>query len=868
MRANLTPPEQPVTSEQRLPYFAGLDGLRALAVIAVLLYHADLPIAGGFLGVETFFALSGFLITGLLLAEWRQHGRINLQAFWLRRARRLLPALFFLLAGTLLYAGLAFRGGLGELRGDTLAALAYVMNWRLIVAGQSYFDPMLRPSLLQHLWSLAIEEQFYLLWPLTFVAGMRFLRATGLLVMITIAALGSTALVAVLYRPGADPSRLYYGTDTRAAGLLLGAALAFIWTRFQCLRAPGRSTGLLLDGGGLLALSGLLSCFIWLSERHPLLYPGGFALISILTTLVIAALIHPSTQLVPRLLGSGPLRWIGLRSYGLYLWHWPVFMVTRPYSDVPLDGLPLLALRFAIVGVLVELSYRFVELPVRHGALGRAWARLQSWAEHRAPQPVRRTYGSLSAPGWLRLLLPIVLLVALGITAAGHNTLQLAAPVTSAKITRSPLPWQTAPANRPTASPRVELAEILPPITTVPAVDTPEITVDSAGDTPESLEMVEAPTMAPSEPIPTTIPVDPVPFDPAIVAELQHLLDDTVADGFVPGAVVSISIPGYIPWNGASGISDLDRDLAMAPDTLIHAASITKMFTAVTVLQLAEEGLIDLDQPIATWLPDIVPLATRTTVRHLLSHTSGIFDYLEDRRFFVEAYQNPERAYTPDELVGMVDQFGAAFEPGTEQDWKYSSTNYVILGMLVEQVTGRTLAQEMRQRIIGPLGLTHTFFAPNEPIEGTLAQGYIDDSDRANVSMTFVYGTANIISTAGELRTFADALFDGRLLSPASLATMEAVQDTGGAYDMPELAYGLGLMSARLNVGPAPDGARRAYEESAVLGHIGGVAGFRSAVWHVPESDITIALSLNQADIDPNLLARDILDAILTWQGR
>jgi D-alanyl-D-alanine carboxypeptidase len=192
----------------------------------------------------------------------------------------------------------------------------------------------------------------------------------------------------------------------------------------------------------------------------------------------------------------------------------------------------------------------------------------------------------------------------------------------------------------------------------------------------------------------------------------------------------------------------------------------------------------------------------------------------------------------------------------------------VILGMLVEQVTGRSLAQEMRQRILGPLQLNHTFFAPDEPIEGIVAQGYIDDSDRANVSMTFVFGTANLIASIDDLRRFADGLFDGRLLSPEMLAQMEDVKDTGGAYDMPELAYGLGLMSARLNVGPAADGSQRPFEEGAAFGHIGGVAGFRSAVWHMPESDITIALSLNQADLDPNILARDILDLILTWQGR
>jgi D-alanyl-D-alanine carboxypeptidase len=362
--------------------------------------------------------------------------------------------------------------------------------------------------------------------------------------------------------------------------------------------------------------------------------------------------------------------------------------------------------------------------------------------------------------------------------------------------------------------------------------------------------------------------VVPQPLDPALVAQLQALLDDTVTTGSSPGAVLSVSIPGYVPWSGASGIADRRDARLMEPDTLIHTSSITKMFTAVMVLQLAQEGVIDLDAPISTWLPDIVPLADRTTVRHLLNHTSGIFDYLEDSEFFIEAYQNPERTYTPSELVDMVDQYGAAFEPGSEGAWKYSSTNYVILGILVEQVTGRTFAEEMRQRIVEPLQLTHTFFAPYEAVEGSVAQGYIDTSDRADVSMTFVFATGNIISTANDLRRFVDGLFSGHLLHAESVALMATTMYTGGAYDMPELEYGLGLMRARLAVGPGPDGAQRPDELSTVLGHIGGIAGSRAAVWRVSERGITIALGLNQANIDPNVLARDTLEVILLWQGQ
>ncbi|HEY1015505.1 MAG TPA: acyltransferase, partial [Herpetosiphonaceae bacterium] len=212
-----------------LPYLAGIDGLRALAVAAVLLYHAGAPLPGGFLGVEVFFVLSGYLITALLLAEWEGTGSVRLGRFWGRRARRLLPALFAALGGAALIGRLLLsaRETTG-MPGDMLAALGYVTNWRLAAGAQSYFAPLARPPLLQHLWSLAVEEQFYLLWPLLFAGGMRLAGRRGLAGCAALGALGSVALMAALRQPGADPSRIYYGTDTRAFGLLLGAGLALV----------------------------------------------------------------------------------------------------------------------------------------------------------------------------------------------------------------------------------------------------------------------------------------------------------------------------------------------------------------------------------------------------------------------------------------------------------------------------------------------------------------------------------------------------------------------------------------------------------------------------------------------------------------
>jgi peptidoglycan/LPS O-acetylase OafA/YrhL len=308
-------------------------------VIAVLLYHAGLPVWGGYLGVEAFFVLSGFLITALLLVEWQANKRISLRAFWSRRFRRLLPAVLLLIAGTGVIAWWWLPAGETPGQGrDMLAALGYVMNWNLILGEQSYFDPTLRPPLLQHLWSLAIEEQFYLIWPLLVIASIRLMGLRGLLLFSLAGAVASSLLMMMLYTPGADPSRVYFGTDTRASGLLLGAALAIVWTPGRVPAAQNRRVGGLLDLFGLGALLGLGYAFVNLFAQDPRLYQGGFALVALATAIVIAAVAHPQTRVLPALLGSAPLRWIGTRSYSLYLWHWPIFQITRPGMDVSLGG--------------------------------------------------------------------------------------------------------------------------------------------------------------------------------------------------------------------------------------------------------------------------------------------------------------------------------------------------------------------------------------------------------------------------------------------------------------------------------------------------------------------------------------------------
>jgi peptidoglycan/LPS O-acetylase OafA/YrhL len=359
-------------------YLPGLDGLRALAVLAVLLYHANVSwTPGGFLGVDLFFVLSGFLITSLLLGELRARGRVDLKRFWLRRARRLLPAVAVVIAATLVAAELLARDDLVKTRADAIASALYVNNWHQIAASHSYFAASGRPSLLQHLWSLAVEEQFYLVWPLVLVTGLALLRRRGLAVVTLLAAIGSALLMAGLYDQGRDPSRVYYGTDTRASALLIGALLAFAWPA-GTLGETGRRRAAGLDVLGLAALGAVLYAFWRVHDYDPSDYRGGLVLFALAAALLIGVAAHPSTRL-GRALGLAPLVWLGARSYGIYLWHWPVLELTRPHRDVPFGG-PLLILgQTALTIAIAALSYRFVEQPIRTGT---AQQHLRTWREH------------------------------------------------------------------------------------------------------------------------------------------------------------------------------------------------------------------------------------------------------------------------------------------------------------------------------------------------------------------------------------------------------------------------------------------------------------------------------------------------------
>jgi len=361
----------------RLRYLPGLDGLRAVAVLAVLAYHGGVArFGGGFLGVEVFLVISGYLITSLLLAERNATGTLRLGAFWLRRARRLLPAVLVLLGVVSLVAVVFLPGEVARLRGDVVSSLFYVQNWHQIFTEQSYFEAVGRPPLLRHLWSLAVEEQFYLFWPLVFAVGIRFLGRRRLLVGVLAGAVGSLLLMALLFDTGGDPTRVYYGTDTRASGLLVGVALALVWPPWRMRADVHPRAVTVLDAVGVAALAALVVTMMGFGERSPLLYRGGFGLVDVLTAVVILVVAHPAARLGTAL-GIAPLRWVGLRSYGIYLWHWPVFVLTRPGVDVDWPGWLVVVVRLGLTFALAELSYRYVEMPVRTGALGRWWARVR-----------------------------------------------------------------------------------------------------------------------------------------------------------------------------------------------------------------------------------------------------------------------------------------------------------------------------------------------------------------------------------------------------------------------------------------------------------------------------------------------------------
>lgn len=353
-------------------YRPALDGVRAVAVLAVMFFHMPWSWArGGFLGVDVFFVLSGYLITGLLLLERERTGRVDLRRFYLRRARRLLPALLLVTTFVVLLAPRVLdESARGSLRVDAVAALLYVTNWRFIFQGQSYFAAFGDPTPFQHMWSLAIEEQFYLFLPLLLLVLVRLCRGRRSVIATSFAVLAvlSALLCAVVFDPQ-EPSRAYYGTDTRVQELFVGSVLAvFLPVVARALRSRGR----ILDGLGWVGAAAVIWCLHSVSDGSPAPYRGGFLAFAVTVAVVLTAIeVRPGAALA-RALASHPMRWIGEISYGLYLWHWPIFVFTSP-RHLDLDPVALTIVRFGGTFLVAWLSHRLVERPIRNGALRRAW---------------------------------------------------------------------------------------------------------------------------------------------------------------------------------------------------------------------------------------------------------------------------------------------------------------------------------------------------------------------------------------------------------------------------------------------------------------------------------------------------------------
>ena len=355
-------------------HIPAIDGLRALAVFAVVLYHLGISwIPGGFLGVDLFFVISGYVITRLILDSIESANGLDLKKFYAARIRRLFPGLIALLLVTAVVVALFAPDAIRRFIQDIPFVLSGTNNWHLVAIQQDYFQAIGRPPLLQHTWSLAVEFQFYLIWPIILLFvwrrfGKRVVRRAALI----IATFSGTALF--LFSIQADSatagriSHIYFGTDTHSLGLFLGAALAVSWIPRNLTRNISQRAQDFIDGIGVFGFIGLLCIFLFINESNATLYRIAFPLAGLFGCATLVSLVHPASRFSP-LLSNRVFLWIGQRSYGIYLWHWVVFQVTRPGIDLTGNLLALNVARVLIVLALADISLRAIEIPIRNGVV-------------------------------------------------------------------------------------------------------------------------------------------------------------------------------------------------------------------------------------------------------------------------------------------------------------------------------------------------------------------------------------------------------------------------------------------------------------------------------------------------------------------
>jgi len=360
------------TGQVGVRHISSIDGLRAIAVTAVVLYHLGISwIPGGFLGVDLFFVISGYVITRLILDSINQSSALDLRAFYAARLRRIYPGFLFMVVCTIIFIGVWAPEAIKRFLSDLPFALTGTINWLLVARQQDYFETVGRPPLLQHTWSLAVELQFYLIWPIILLGVLKYFGKKNIARIALVIAMvsGITLFFVSLQLDQSNTqqiSHIYFGTDTHSLGLFLGSALAVSWIPQNLSADIEKRAQDVIDGIGVFGLLGLISTFLFIDESNASLYQIAFPLAGIFGCLVIISLVHPASRFAP-IISTAPFRWVGQRSYGIYIWHWVIFQVTRPSVDLSGQTWALYLARVLLVLALADISLRWVEIPFRQG---------------------------------------------------------------------------------------------------------------------------------------------------------------------------------------------------------------------------------------------------------------------------------------------------------------------------------------------------------------------------------------------------------------------------------------------------------------------------------------------------------------------